>query len=193
MEIPPADQSVNKIVSIFHEINSDNQPVSPGVGIVIAPPPEIKIAWNNIVLTKEQIYLDMFLLRGYTRKATGDINMPNAKGSSKMSDAKGSIRMSSMPKRGGFGKPSFASHTHKINSGYKADISGDYKADVRGDYYESLMLVDVGLKVGDLVSVFPLAGGQQFMILGKLAYMGKYIEQLSETEGGGFNVRDFIG
>lgn len=195
MEIPPAAQSVNAMVSTFHGIAASHAAVEISIGKILVPPPDIQIAWNNIILTKEQIYIDEFLLKGYARFTRGDTNLPhetghfhtgNAKGSSRISDAKGSIRTGTMPMMGGYKDPSFVPHTHRVRSGYKASISGDYKADAdcdykadaTSDYTSSVVTTNLGLHAGDLVSLLPIQGGQQFIVLGKLIYMPdwKYTE-----------------
>lgn len=73
MEIPPAEQSVNKIVDIQHQIAESHTPQGTTVGKVISPPPDIQIAWNDIILNKERIYIDEYLLAGHKRMAKGQI------------------------------------------------------------------------------------------------------------------------
>ena len=103
--IPPAEQSVNSMINAIHGIVRSNSPVEVSLGLVIEPPPEIQIAWNNIILTKEQIYLDTFLLKGYGRNSNGYTQLPNAKGNTSIPSAKGDIRTNSQVKRGGAGRP----------------------------------------------------------------------------------------
>ena len=43
------------------------------VGKIIAPPPDIEIAWNDIIIKKERIYIDEYLLIGHMRTAKGVI------------------------------------------------------------------------------------------------------------------------
>ena len=54
---PPMEQSAAAIVDMMHNISRDGLPQGPQLGIVIAPPPEIQIKLNNIVLTKKEIYI----------------------------------------------------------------------------------------------------------------------------------------
>ena len=72
-EIPPAEQSVANIVNLQHQIAEEHTPHGTSVGKIVSPPPEIKIAWNNIILTKERIYIDEYLLIGHKREAKGHI------------------------------------------------------------------------------------------------------------------------
>lgn len=72
-EIPPAEQSVTNIVNLNHQIAEEHTPHGTSVGKIISPPPEIKIAWNNIILNKERIYIDEYLLIGHKREAKGHI------------------------------------------------------------------------------------------------------------------------
>lgn len=73
MEIPPAEQSISKIIALQHQIAEEHTPQGTTIGKIISPPPDIKIAWNNIILTKERIYIDEYLLTGHQRTATGKI------------------------------------------------------------------------------------------------------------------------
>ena len=40
---------------------------------LFSPPPDIQIAWNDIILNKERIYIDEYLLAGHKRMAKGQI------------------------------------------------------------------------------------------------------------------------
>ena len=73
MEIPPAEQSISKIIALQHQIAEEHTPQGTTIGKILSPPPDIQIAWNNIILTKERIYIDEYLLEGHQRKITGDI------------------------------------------------------------------------------------------------------------------------
>lgn len=132
-EIPDAAQSMAKVVDMMHRTAEDHVPELPGVGKVLAPPPDMRVAWNNIILTKEQIYLNEYWLVGHTRTH------------------KGHIVSETQPRAGGGGYAEFASHTHAIDN----------------DYTDEETLTDT-LKVGDLVSVYPLRGGQLFIIESKV-------------------------
>lgn len=72
-QIPSAANSAQKIVDTMHGIVQDHAPLMPGIGKVITPPPDIQIAWNNIILTKEQIYINEYWLVGHTRTHKGHI------------------------------------------------------------------------------------------------------------------------
>lgn len=72
-DIPPAQQSVAGIVDLQHQIAEAHTPHGTSVGKIIAPPPDIEIAWNNIILKKERIYIDEYLLIGHRRTAKGHI------------------------------------------------------------------------------------------------------------------------
>ena len=73
-DIPPAEQSVAKIVDLQHQIAEAHTPPGTSVGKIISPPPDIQIAWNNIIIKKERIYIDEYLLAGHTRTAKGEIS-----------------------------------------------------------------------------------------------------------------------
>lgn len=73
-EIPPAEQSVSRMIALQHQIAEEHTPQGTTIGKIISPPPDIKIAWNNIILTKERIYIDEYLLKGHKRKIEGIIS-----------------------------------------------------------------------------------------------------------------------
>lgn len=166
-EIPSAQQSANLLVANIHSIAASHMPVGISVGKIIAPPPDIQIAWNNILLEKEQVYIDQFLLPQYKRMIKGDTKLPNAEGN---------IRTDTQSRRGGHDKPSFVSHTHKIHNSYKADVSSDYEA--------SAIYTDVGLAAGDYVSILPIENGQKFIVLGKLVYLPEFKLESEDGEMG---------
>lgn len=72
-DIPPASQSVAGMIDLQHQIAEAHTPHGTSVGKIISPPPEIEIAWNNIILKKERIYIDEYLLIGHMRTARGQI------------------------------------------------------------------------------------------------------------------------
>ena len=152
--VPSANTSVNKIVATLHNVIQANLPTSIGIGIIISPPPEIKIAYNNIILDKNDLYIDAFLLKNYAR---------NIKGSEKISKAEGNIKTITDSKRRGGGDYAFHTHAHKVNSSYKANLEGEYQA--------SAVYTDCGLAKGDKVSLLPVADGQKFIVLGKIIPM----------------------
>lgn len=103
-EIPPAVQSVAGIIDLQHQIAEAHTPHGTSIGKVISPPPEIQIAWNNIILKKERIYIDEYLLKGHMR------------------EAKGHIVSSTQYRAGGFGYPEYENHNHDINDEYEATL-----------------------------------------------------------------------
>ena len=179
MEIPSAEQSVNLMVDTFHKIAQSHMPVSVGIGTVLSPPPDLKIAWNNIILESDQLYIDQFLLPNYQRQMIGQeaVTLPSAEGN---------IRTNTQSRKGGYDKPRFVSHTHKINDSYKADIEGE------GNYKASSILTDCGLMAGDLVSILPLEGGQKFIVLGKIIYLPEFQFESNEDSGGTGDSSSFI-
>lgn len=130
-QIPPASQSVNAIVDTIHGIAQSHSPMEAMIGKVISPPPNLRIAWNNIVLEKNQLYVDLLLLKTYFREMKGHIVS-------------------------GTQEAGHHTHTHAIDN----------------DYTATMIYTDT-LKAGDLVSVLPIKGGQQFIILGRVVYLGE--------------------
>ena len=103
-EIPPAEQSITNIVNLQHQIAEEHTPHGTSVGKVIAPPPDIKIAWNNVTLNKERIYIDEYLLIGHKR------------------EAKGHLKSGTQEKSGGKEYAEFESHDHDIDNDYTDTI-----------------------------------------------------------------------
>lgn len=123
--IPSAEQSIAEIVNIQHDIAEEHVPLLPGVGKVISPPPALRVAWNNIVIEPERIYLNEYWLPGHKRHIVGATSY----------------------RGGGSGYPAYESHNHPIDN-------DETWTDT--------------LKAGDMVSVYPLSGGQLFLIENKV-------------------------
>lgn len=124
-QIPSAENSIQKLVDMQHQIAEEHTPLLPSVGKVLTPPPELTVAWNNIILSKEQIYLNEYWLPGHTRHIKGSTDNAG----------------------GGSGYAEYESHRHPIDN-------DETWTDT--------------LKAGDLVSVYPQAGGQLFLIESKV-------------------------
>ncbi len=93
-EIPSAAHSAAMIVNLQHHIADEHKQLTPTVGKVLTPPPNLSVEWNNIVITKEQIYLNEYWLPGHTRHIVGE------------TDFRG----------GGSGDPAYESHSHPIDN-----------------------------------------------------------------------------
>lgn len=106
-EIPPAAQSVANIIDLQHQIAEAHTPHGTSIGKIISPPPDIEIAWNDIILKKERIYIDEYLLKGHMREAKGRI-------------ISATQFRSSPPEV--WGDPAFANHNHDINNDYEATL-----------------------------------------------------------------------
>ena len=123
--IPSAQHSMNEMVAMQHDIAEEHVPLLPSVGRVVSPPPALRVAWNNIILEPEQLYLNDYWLPGHTRHIVGETSY----------------------RGGGSGDAAYESHNHPIDN-------DETWTDT--------------LKVGDLVSVYPQAGGQLFLIENKV-------------------------
>ena len=91
---PPMEQSAAALVDMMHNIGNGARSQGPQLGIMLAPPPEIKIKLNNIVLTKKEIYINEHLLPWYKRHYVGTTSN----------------------RSGGSGDAAYASHNHPINN-----------------------------------------------------------------------------
>ena len=103
-EIPSAENSMKKVLGIMHDVAESHVPTAQSVGIIVQPPPDIVVKWNNIELTKENIYIAEYLLVGYRR------------------EARGHIVSATQNRSGGSGDAAYASHNHDIDNDYTDDI-----------------------------------------------------------------------
>lgn len=71
-----------------------------GIGIIVSPPPEIKIKYNGFTLDKQFLYIDEYWIQGHTRTHNGH------------------IVSETQPRAGGSGDAEFESHTHDIDNDY---------------------------------------------------------------------------
>ena len=98
--IPAAEHSAAMIVDSIHKIAEEHEPLPPSVGVVLTPPPNLTVQWNDIVISTDKIYLNEYWLPGHTRTH------------------KGHIVSATQDKAGGGGYAEFASHNHDINNPY---------------------------------------------------------------------------
>ncbi len=103
-EIPSAENSMQKMLGVMHRVAESHVPTAQSVGIVVQPPPDIIVKWNDIELTKENIYIAEYLLIGYRR------------------EARGHLVSATQPRSGGSGDAAYASHNHDIDNDYTDDI-----------------------------------------------------------------------
>ena len=130
-DIPTAEQSVAKMVHMHHKIAEGHRGKCGGLGQVITPPPNLSIRWNNIVLTKDKLYLNEYWLQGHRR------------------EAKGTIKSGTQSASCSVGAP----HAHPINNPYTDDIiytdtlkAGDwvsvYPVEAEGSMQGQLFMVE---------------------------------------------------
>lgn len=93
-QIPTVEQSAGHLVDTMHKISKSELPARTRVGKVLASPPDIQVQLDNIILTKEDVYVSAYLLSGYTRHVVGETSY----------------------RGGGSGLPSYESHNHPIDN-----------------------------------------------------------------------------
>lgn len=105
----------SKLLTIMNGVSQNNQSPLMAIGKIIAPPPNIQVAYKDFILDKDDVWISEYLLIGYERTA------------------KGVIKSETQPRAGGGGYSEFASHTHEINNPYTDNIiytdtlkAGDY-------------------------------------------------------------------
>lgn len=96
-----------RILGVMQNVgrDSNNEPLN--IGKILASPPDIKVQYKGIVLSKEEIWISSYLLPGYTRHMVGATEF----------------------KGGGGGYAEYESHNHPIdNNETWTDtlVSGDY-------------------------------------------------------------------
>lgn len=97
MAIPSAEQSANQIVDIFHSIAEDHQPLGIRLGLVLKfEPPTIQIAVDDMVLSEKELYIDSFLLTGYSRDTSGTTSISNVTGALDIGNASGTMTVSAV-------------------------------------------------------------------------------------------------
>jgi hypothetical protein len=92
------------ILKTMQGVSQDNNSPCIGIGKVIAPPPEIQVQYNNIILDKKDVWISEYLLIGYERTA------------------KGHIVSATQNSAGGGGYAEYASHNHAIDNDYTDNI-----------------------------------------------------------------------
>ena len=71
-QIPSVEQSAGNLVQMMHGIAKGELPARTRIGIVLASPPDIQVQLDDIILTKEDVYVSAYLLSGYTRHVVGE-------------------------------------------------------------------------------------------------------------------------
>lgn len=92
--IPTAAQSMTTVVNVMHSISQENLPRATMIGVVLAPPPNIQVKMNTIILTARECYISSYLLSGYTRHVVGE----------------------TQNRGGGSGDAAYESHNHPIDN-----------------------------------------------------------------------------
>lgn len=94
MQIPSAEQSVNEMVRQIHSIARASLPLDARIGLVLSPPPNLQIAMDSVVLDKNDLYIDAFLLTGYQRSTSGQTTLTNMAGDLLLKNITGSLNVS---------------------------------------------------------------------------------------------------
>lgn len=93
-QIPTVEQSAGNLVDTLHGIAKSELPARTRVGKVLASPPNIQVQLDDIILTKEDVYVSAYLLSGYTRHVVGETSY----------------------RGGGSGDPAYESHNHPVDN-----------------------------------------------------------------------------
>jgi hypothetical protein len=109
------DNPYSTILGLIKDTSINNNSPSIKIGKIIAPPPEIQVSYNGIILDKKDVWISEYLLIGYERTA------------------KGHIISATQNSAGGGGYAEYASHNHAIDNDYTDNIiytdtlkAGDY-------------------------------------------------------------------
>ena len=110
----------SNMLGIMKDISINNNSPCICIGKVVAEPPEIQIEYNGILLTKEELWINDYLLVGHSRTK------------------KGHLVSATQNRAGGSGDAEYASHNHDIDNDYTdTDITTD--TDLKVGYYVALM------------------------------------------------------
>lgn len=113
------ENPIGTILNIVSNVSRNNNNPSIQIGKIIKPPPNIQVAYNNIILEKDEVWISEYLLAGYERTAKGHINS------------------ATQNRAGGGGYAEFASHNHDINNDYANNII--YTDTLKVNDYVSIM------------------------------------------------------
>lgn len=70
-QIPSVEQSAGSFVGVVHQIAQSELPARTRIGKILASPPDIQVQLDDIVLSKDDVYISSYLLSGYTRHVVG--------------------------------------------------------------------------------------------------------------------------
>lgn len=109
------DNPYTEMLGLIAGTARENNSPSIQIGKILASPPDIQVAYNGIILTREEIWISEYLLIGYRR------------------EAKGHFVSQTQFRSGGSGDAAYASHNHDIHDDYTDDVvytdtlvAGDY-------------------------------------------------------------------
>lgn len=130
-QIPTLEQSMATLVDRIHGIAQDERLARPKIGIVLTPPPALKVKVDDIVIEQGEIYIFSYSLPGYTRHMVGETSF----------------------KGGGGGYAEYESHNHPINN----DETWTDTL-VEGDLVGVIPLEGVTDSTGDQTQMFLITG-----------------------------------
>ena len=93
-QIPTLEQSMATMVDAIHGIAQGERLARPKIGIVLTPPPALKVKVDDIVIEQGEIYIFSYSLPVYTRHMVGETSF----------------------KGGGGGYAEYESHNHPIDN-----------------------------------------------------------------------------
>lgn len=131
-----------QIINVMKGVSQGENLPGIKIGKILAPPPEIQVEYNGIILDKRDVWISEYLLIGYERTA------------------KGHIVSATQDRAGGGGDAEFASHNHDINNDYTDNII----------YTDTLKPGD-HVAIMPFVKEEEETTGQQFIILDKIVHL----------------------
>ena len=91
-------------LNLMEQVSRSSNSPSIQIGEILQSPPDIKVKYNGIVLTKEELWISHYLLAEYPRTA------------------KGHIVSATQNRSGGSGDAEYASHNHDIDNDYTDSV-----------------------------------------------------------------------
>ncbi|MCI7544464.1 MAG: DUF2577 domain-containing protein [Megasphaera elsdenii] len=92
------------LLNLMEQVSRSSNSPDIQIGQILSSPPDIKVRYNGIILTKEELWISHYLLAGYGRTA------------------KGHIVSATQNRAGGSGDAAYQSHNHDIDNDYTDSI-----------------------------------------------------------------------
>ena len=115
------------LLNLMEQVSRSSNSPDIQIGQILASPPDIKVRYNGIILTKEELWISHYLLAGYGRTA------------------KGHLVSATQNRAGGSGDAAYQSHNHDIDNDYTDSVI--YTDTLKPGMYVAIMFSVICLAV----------------------------------------------